>query len=56
MCLRGLHSLDLSDNMLEGGNPEGTANLYDLRVINLKNNRFTGKLQVDIGGHSGLCK
>jgi len=44
MYLRGLHSLDLSDNLLEGGNPEGTANLYDLRVINLKNNRFTGKL------------
>jgi len=51
MYLRGLHSLDLSDNLLEGGNPEETANLYDLRVINLKNNRFTGKLQVDIGGH-----
>lgn len=48
--LRGLQSLDLSHNFLEGEIPEEIQNLYDMRELSLQNNRFSGKLPGDIGG------
>ncbi|KAL5058335.1 hypothetical protein RYX36_029939 [Vicia faba] len=49
--LRGLKSFDVSNNLLEGEIvPEGIQNLYDLRELSLRKNRFTGRIPEEIGG------
>ncbi|XP_027906125.1 probable LRR receptor-like serine/threonine-protein kinase IRK isoform X2 [Vigna unguiculata] len=47
--LRGLQSIDLSNNLLEGEIAEGIQNLIDLRELRLGRNLFTGRIPEHIG-------
>ncbi|XP_009787248.1 uncharacterized protein At1g24485-like [Nicotiana tabacum] len=60
-----LHTIDLSDNNLDGPIPDFLGTLPNLKELNLSNNQFSGSipaslsnkngLNIDISGNSDLC-